>query len=70
MSPARQSRALAPSELAAFWSVSTKTVYRAIRDGLPVVRLNRRVIRINPVDAAAWYATHRAGVSATGKTQN
>ena len=62
MNPAKT---FTPAELAWHWNVSTKTVLRAIGDGLPVLRLNARVLRISEVDAAIFYASRRVSSSST-----
>ena len=48
---------LAPCDLARLWSVTTEQILDLCRSGgLPHIRLNKRVIRIPAVDAAAYYA--------------
>jgi hypothetical protein len=53
-------RLLAPCELAALWSCSTKQILTLCREGkLPHIRLNDRVIRISEVDAGVFYLSRR-----------
>lgn len=52
----RPPRLLAPCELAALWSCSTRQILTLCREGkLPHIKLNDRVIRIPEVDAAVFY---------------
>jgi|GEM_PF-6326247 len=58
MKPTSPPRLLAPCELAALWSLSTKQILQLCRDGgLPHIRINDRVIRIPETDAGIYYLT-------------
>jgi hypothetical protein len=57
---------LSPGELAALWSLSTKQILELCRSGrLPHIRINDRVIRISPTDAAVFYATNATRPNST-----
>lgn len=59
-------------DLARHWNCSVRTVLRHIHAGrLPALKLGARTYMITPVDAAAFYATHRTGgLSASGASMN
>ena len=64
--PSFPPKLVAPCELAALWSISTKQVLELCRSGrLPHVRINDRVIRIAPVDASAFYLTNATRPNST-----
>lgn len=60
----RPPKMLSPGELALAWQCSTRTVLRSIRRGeLAAVRLSRKTVLISEIDAAAFYAARRTGLS-------
>jgi hypothetical protein len=49
-------RLLSPGELAALWNLSTRQILDLCRSGrLPHLRVNDRVVRIDPEAAAKFY---------------